>query len=223
MFTMSKGWERFFHLVTYLCQGSSYLHPRGYAILHRQHHAYSDTDRDPHSPRNHTNPFSMMLATRHRYDAYAYHLEDPDPRFDGGYPQWPLIDKLGQSWIGRLTWVGLYTAYYVYFATEWWMWLLLPIHFVMGPVHGAIVNWCGHRYGYQNYDNRDDSKNTLIADIVTLGELFQNNHHKFGMSPNFAVRRFEIDPCYQVMRVFAALGIIDLGKRPQRMRYASSR
>jgi hypothetical protein len=38
------------------------------------------------------------------------------------------------------------------------------------------------------------------------------------MSPNFAARWFEIDPAFQVMRVFAALGIIDM-KGAQRMRY----
>ena len=81
----------------------------------------------------------------------------------------------------------------------------------MGPIHGAIVNWCGHRYGYKNFDNGDQSRNTLILDFLTVGELFQNNHHKFGQSPNFAVRWFEIDPTYQVMRVLAWLGIIDFG------------
>ena len=90
------------------------------------------------------------------------------------------------------------------------MFALLPIHYVMGPVHGAIVNWCGHKYGYRNFENGDDSRNTLPFDFLTAGELFQNNHHKFGMSPNFAVRRFELDPSYQVMRLFAALGIIDM-------------
>jgi stearoyl-CoA desaturase (delta-9 desaturase) len=54
---------------------------------------------------------------------------------------------------------------------------------------------------------------------VTGGELFQNNHHKFSQSPNFAARWFEIDPSFQVMRVFAWFGIIDFGKRPQFARY----
>src|ERR1700712_1590697 len=96
-FTMSKGWERFFHLLTYVTQGSSFLSPRGYAILHRMHHAYSDTEKDPHSPENYANVFTMMLATKHRYDAFAYRREEPEPRFDGGFPDWPLIDKIGQS------------------------------------------------------------------------------------------------------------------------------
>src|SRR4029077_3576462 len=67
MFTMSKGWERFFHLFTFICQGSSYLNPRAYAILHREHHAFSDTDRDPHSPHTYPNLINMMLVTKKRY------------------------------------------------------------------------------------------------------------------------------------------------------------
>jgi stearoyl-CoA desaturase (delta-9 desaturase) len=219
MFTMSKGWERFFHLVTYASQGSSYLDPRGYAILHRMHHAYSDTPKDPHSPTNFSNVFSMMLHTKGRYDAYAYRREMPEARFDGGTPEWPALDKIGQFWPARIAWGVAYTAFYAHFVTAGWMWMLLPAHFIMGPIHGAIVNWCGHRYGYKSFDNGDDSRNTLIFDFVTLGELFQNNHHKFGMSPNFAARWFEIDPCYQVMRVLAWVGIIDLGDKPQSMQY----
>src|ERR1700733_192349 len=72
MFSMSKGWERFFYLCTYVAQGPSFLVPRAYAILHRMHHAFSDTPKDPHSPDNHPGLFSMMLATKHKYDDFAY-------------------------------------------------------------------------------------------------------------------------------------------------------
>src|SRR5579864_3712476 len=72
MFTMSPGWERFFYLFTFAAQGPSFLNPRGYAILHREHHAFSDTERDPHSPRFSTNVLTMMWKTKHRYDDYAY-------------------------------------------------------------------------------------------------------------------------------------------------------
>jgi stearoyl-CoA desaturase (delta-9 desaturase) len=219
MFTMSKGWERFFYVLTYLAQGSSLLVPRGYAILHRMHHAFSDTPKDPHSPRNHSGVMSMMVATRKRYHELAHREVQPEARFDGSYPEMPAIDRLGQSWVMRLVWVAAYSAFYLAFAKHAWQFALLPIHWVMGPVHGAIVNYCGHRFGYRNFDNGDDSRNTLVMDLVTWGELFQNNHHKYGMSPNFAARWFELDPTYQVMRFFAWIGIIDFGERVQMPRY----
>ncbi|MCC6725804.1 MAG: acyl-CoA desaturase, partial [Saprospiraceae bacterium] len=50
MFTMNKFWERFFHLTSYMAQGSSYLIPSAYAVMHRMHHTFSDTEKDPHSP-----------------------------------------------------------------------------------------------------------------------------------------------------------------------------
>lgn len=218
MFSMTKGWERFFYLFTYVCQGSSFLSPRGYAILHRMHHAYSDTPKDPHSPRNHWNPISMMAATRGLYHGFSHYEIEPEKKFDGGYPVWKALDDLGKSWFGRMAWVAGYSAFYFVFVTAWWQWLLLPVHFVMGPVHGAIVNWCGHKYGYKNFDTGDDAKNTLFFDFVTMGELFQNNHHEYGQSPTFAARWFEIDPTYVVMRVLNAVGIIDLGDKPQVMR-----
>lgn len=216
MYTMGPRTERVLHLLTYLVQGTSYLSPRGYAILHREHHAFSDTDRDPHSPHNFKDAVRMMLFTKTRYDDYAYERRLPEARFLGGYPEWKFVDKtLGQSWFMRIAWGVVYTGVYFVFATSPWQFLLLPIHFVMGPVHGAIVNWCGHKYGYQNFDNGDKSRNTLPVDVLTMGELFQNNHHKYGMSPNFAARRWEIDPTWQVMRVLAKLKIIEIAT-PQR-------
>jgi stearoyl-CoA desaturase (delta-9 desaturase) len=217
-FTFKKGWERFFHLLTYLMQGSSYLNPRGYAILHRMHHAYSDTERDPHSPLFYSNALSMMWATKKRYDDFAYNRVQPEARFDGGLPDWPALERVGQSWPMRMVWVLAYTSVYVVFAPSLWWFLLLPAHYIMGPIHGAIVNWGGHKYGYRNFESTDVSRNTLVFDFLTLGELFQNNHHEFAMSPNFASRKFEIDPTYPVILLLEKLGIIE-NLSPQRGRY----
>lgn len=212
MFTMSPGWERFFYLCTFFFQGSSFLTPRAYAILHREHHAFADTERDPHSPHIVPNPFVMMMLTKKQYDGYAYRRVEPEARFDGGYPEWPAVDRLAQNWAVRIAFGAAYTLVYVAFAPSWVWFLLLPAHFLMGPIHGLIVNWCGHKYGYRTFKGGDESRNTLPIDFITMGELFQNNHHKYGMSPNFAVRWFEIDPSYQVIRVLAWMRILDLGK-----------
>jgi stearoyl-CoA desaturase (delta-9 desaturase) len=209
-FTMSKRAERTFHFLTWLIEGPSYLNPRAYAILHRMHHAYSDTPLDPHSPIHQPNFFAMMWRTKVKYEDVKERRVAIEPRFDGGYPEWPLLDDKLSSMTLAVVWGALYTLFYIAFAPHWWLFLLLPFHWLMGPVHGAIVNWAGHKIGYRNYDSDDNSKNTLVFDVLTMGELFQNNHHKWGQAPNFAVRLFEIDPAYQIMRVFAWLGMIDL-------------
>src|SRR5712692_10261369 len=44
MFTMNRFWDRFFYLFSFIAQSPSFLVPRAYAILHREHHAFSDTE-----------------------------------------------------------------------------------------------------------------------------------------------------------------------------------
>ncbi len=212
-FTMSRRWERVFYAATWLTQGASFLSPRGYAILHREHHAFSDTPRDPHSPSFHKTLPAMMFHTKNRYRDLVKHRIEPEPRFDGGYPEWDALDRIADRWSTRIGFCVAYTLFYVAFAPSLIYFALLPFHFIMGPIHGAIVNWCGHKYGYRNFDCNDHSRNTLPFDFLTLGELFQNNHHKAATSPNFAVRWFEIDPTYFALRALAALNIVQFAHR----------
>jgi len=212
MFKMELFWERFFYLILLISQGSSFLNPRAYAILHRMHHAYSDTEKDPHSPHFFKDVFGMMIATKNMYMNYLQFKIQPEPAFQGNYPEWPIVDKIGNSWAWRIACGLFYIGFYVAFANHWWLYLLLPIHFLMGPLHGAIVNWCGHKYGYSNHDNDDHSKNSLPWDFLLMGELFQNNHHKKPNSPNFATKWWEFDPTYPVMKVLHWMRIIKIRK-----------
>ncbi|MFN6944875.1 MAG: acyl-CoA desaturase [Cytophagaceae bacterium] len=212
MFHLNKFWERFFHFLSYVLQGSSYLTPRAYGILHRMHHAYSDTEKDPHSPHFHKNVFSMMWETRKIYNNLVFREIQPEERFSKDLPEWKFIDDLGENVYSRIIWGLAYIGFYVAFASHWWMFLLLPIHFMMGPVHGAIVNWFGHKVGYANYDNNDQSKNSLYFDFIMLGELFQNNHHKHALRPNFSSKWYEIDPVYPIIKILAFLRILRLNK-----------
>lgn len=210
MFTMTPFWEKFFYIFSWLTQGSSYLNPRAYAILHRMHHAYSDTEKDPHTPHFFKEVFTMMMHTKKIYNDVLNKRVVIEEKFDRNFPEYPSIDKIADSWFTRIAFGILYTAFYVAFATHWWMFLLLPIHYLMGPIHGAIVNWAGHKYGYRNFNENDKSKNTLVLDFLMMGELFQNNHHHAGSKPNFASKWFEFDPTYPIMLLFNRLNIIKL-------------
>lgn len=217
MFTMNKSWEKFFYVFTWACQGSSYLSPRAYAVLHRMHHAYSDTPKDPHSPHHTENIFTMMWRTKDIYNDVLHYREIPEERFSKDIPDWATFDKIGDTRLARIGWGVFYILFYVlcisvfdFWGTHWAMYFLLPVHFLMGPLHGAIVNWSGHKYGYANFDNNDKSKNSLLLDFLMLGELFQNNHHKLPRRANFAVKWFEFDPTYPVVKILHYCRVIRL-------------
>lgn len=210
MFSMSKGWEKFFYLFTWIMQGSSFLNPRAYAIMHRMHHSYSDTKKDPHSPLYHREVFSMMWFTKMIYNGLTTGKIKPERKFDKNYPQWYFVDKYAETNYVRIAFGTLYFLFYFFFATHWWMFLFLPIHFLMGPIQGAIVNWSGHKYGYRNFNENDHSRNTLFIDFLLLGELFQNNHHHAAARSNFAAKWWEFDPVYPVIKVLDKMRVIRL-------------
>lgn len=211
MYTTSKNWERVFYFTTWIVLGSSFLVPRAYGVLHRMHHAYSDTDKDPHSPHFFKDIWRMMVHTAIIFRNFVKGKNIPEPQFTKAYlPRWDRLDKIGHHIITRLFFMTCYTTFYILFAPSYWYFLLLPVHFLMGPVQGAIVNWCGHKYGYSNYDNGDHSRNSSPWGVVLMGELFQNNHHHQKDNANFARKWFEFDLTFQLMRVLNSMGIIQL-------------
>ncbi len=212
-FSMSKPWERFFYIFAYVTMGSSYLSPRAYAIMHRLHHAYTDTPKDPHSPKYYPSIYSMMRQAAKVYSEIAAGRMEVEERFKKNVPDWPAMDKWAQSWTSRIMWGILYCAYYFFFAHSYWLYLLLPIHFLMGPVHGVIINWFAHKYGYTNFKLNNTSKNLLPVDFLMLGEAYHNNHHKYASSINFGVRWFELDPVYPVILFLNFLGIVKVKKQ----------
>ncbi len=212
-FTMKKGWERFFYIGSWVAQGSSFLSVRSYAVMHRMHHAFTDTERDPHSPSYSKNVFDMMWKT---YKVYAaiYHKTYPvEKQFLKNVPDWHAFERFAGHGLTRLSWAVAYTAFYIAFAPSAWFFLMLPFHYASGPVHGAIINWYAHKYGYENYKMDNTSENLLHVDFLMLGESYHNNHHKHPSSINFGVKWHELDPVYPVIRLLNKLRIIRIAKQ----------
>lgn len=215
-FKMNRTWQKIFYVFTYIAQGSSYMSPRAYAIMHRMHHAYTDTEKDPHSPQFSKNVFSMMWRTRKFYNDIFYGNMMVEERFLKNLPDWPSFDKWANSMWSRTLWVAVYIALFVSFAiifgSSWWFLLLLPVVITMGAFHGAIINWYAHKYGYTNFKLRNTSQNLFSLDIFMLGESYHNNHHKRPGSINFGKRWHELDPVYPVIRLLNWLKIVKIVK-----------
>ncbi|MGN7820911.1 acyl-CoA desaturase [Chitinophaga varians] len=214
-FTMNKGWERFFFIFTYITQGSSYMSPRAYGVMHRLHHAHTDTELDPHSPSYSSNIFSMMWDTRTVYQQVLHGKMEVEPRYTRNLPEWGWFDRFANSALSRLLWVAAYVLFFIVFATNPYQYLLLPIIVTMGAFHGAIVNWFAHKYGYINFKLRNTAMNLLFVDVLMLGESYHNNHHKHPSSVNFGRRWFEVDPVYYVIRLLSFLKVIRLSHQPK--------
>ena len=210
LYSMHKIWERIFYLLTFLFQGSSFLHPAAYALMHRNHHRFADTNKDPHSPTIVNNIIDFNKNTLFEYRRLIKKFKNDDIKAND-VPRWPFLENLGELWIIRLTFISIYITLYLIYSPSIWYYCLIPIHIFMGPIHGFIVNWFGHKIGYRNFNNtNDDSKNTLYIDFLMLGELYQNNHHKMPLKRNFAYRWFEIDFGFFIAYILTKLKIINL-------------
>ncbi len=216
MFVMSRGWEKIRFVLTRLFQGSSYMSPYAYGALHRMHHAFADTDRDPHSPLFSANIIGMMGKTLREYRAILHDKVTLDPLFTKRLPQRRSFDRFAHSRssrIGRwiLYMVGL--SLLIYFGglpsrVYALLVVLVPLHILMWPIHGAIVNRFAHKIWYRNFKQSNTSTNLLPIDVLMLGEWLHNNHHGNPMRANFATKKWEFDPVYPVIVCMKRLGII---------------
>ena len=211
MFTMSKTIEKICFVLTWLFQGPNYLSAYGYGIMHRMHHDHADTEKDPHSPKYDKNLFHMMWRTKNNYQKFNNEYNKVDVKYTRNVPQWKLFDNFASSYFSRIVWSIIYLSFFYLYADYWWEWLLFPVVLCMAPIHGMIINWFAHVYGYVNFKVSDSSKNLFPFDFLMMGEGYHNNHHKHCGNPNFGgVRWHEFDPTYYIIVLLDKLRLIKL-------------
>jgi stearoyl-CoA desaturase (delta-9 desaturase) len=166
-----------------ICRGS----PIGWVYVHRLHHAYSDTDKDPHSPEilgfklfglghlqeKNFNKFIVKdLLTKEQLDINKYYV---------------LIVIL---YVLLLAIFNLEIAYFAW---------ALPV--VLVQLSQNSFNYFGHMYGYRNFDTDDTSTNNVFMFPFILGDAWHNNHHKNPALLSNKVKPFEIDPAASIINV----------------------
>jgi stearoyl-CoA desaturase (delta-9 desaturase) len=80
----------------------------------------------------------------------------------------------------------------------------------------ASINSIAHLFGYRRYDTSDNSRNNPLLALVTLGEGWHNNHHKYSHCARQGFAWWEIDITYYGLLFLQALRLIsDLKPVPE--------
>ena len=175
---------------------------------HRKHHALSDRDGDPHSPRDGawwSHVFWLAwtdgnAAEHHRRYAPDLLKEPVLVWIDRLFLFWHLLS--GAALLAAGYWVGGWTL-----AWSWLVWgLFVRLVFVLHATW--LVNSASHIWGYRNYATRDNSRNLWWVALLTYGEGWHNNHHAQPRAASNRHRWWEFDPTYLVIRLLAAIGLV---------------
>jgi stearoyl-CoA desaturase (delta-9 desaturase) len=184
--------------------------PLWWAGHHRDHHRFSDTPQDVHSPVQRGFWWShvgWILCAR--YDATPPHRMKDFARFPElrWLDRWHLVPAMGYAALLTLAFglPGLMWGFLVSTVLTW---------------HGTFfVNSLAHVMGRRRYPTRDDSRNSLLIALLTLGEGWHNNHHHYPSTANQGWFWWEVDVSYYALRALAAVGLVrDLRLPPAAVR-----
>lgn len=187
------------------------LDPKAWVVMHRMHHAHSDTPEDPHSPVN-VGILGIGLEQLRSYERVIRGLKKNDPTFTKHAHD--LDFEL--NWLNRTRrWYLPYLLHGLFAAMIavtglWFLGLAYFVGMMSHPFQGGMVNALGHAVGGRNFDTKDNSRNNLLVAWLIFGEGLQNNHHRYPKSAKFSFRAWEPDVGFGACLVFETLGLLTI-------------
>ena len=169
-------------------------HPVNWAAYHLKHHAHSDREGDPHSPREgfvHAHVGWLVKATPADRERYCKRLL--------GDPVVMFVDRTAVLWAV----VGLLVPY----ALDGWRGLLWggAVRIAFANHVTFAVNSICHLFGSRPFATRDESRNNWFIALLALGEGWHNNHHAFPSMAYHGIGRRQVDISGLVLRALVAL------------------
>ncbi len=186
--------------------------PLKWVAHHRQHHAFSDQDGDPHDSRR-------GLIYSHIGWMVGEKTETESPEFISRMTRDISTDPY-LVWLNKMSTIiilqaGLAGLLFLFGGWQWLVWgtflrLTLCYHFTW------LINSATHHYGYRRFKTTDNSKNNILTAILTWGEGWHNTHHAFDRCARHGVVWWEIDPTWMIIWTMEKLGIIwDVQRLPE--------
>jgi stearoyl-CoA desaturase (delta-9 desaturase) len=224
VFALTGGYHRYFShksfktsrffqfILAWMGASSAQLGPLWWASHHRHHHQHSDTEEDIHSPRRrgflwaHIGWLFCRKYARSELERVRDFAKFPEIRFVDRWHILPVLclafSLLFLGWILEAFAPGLGTT----------KWQMLMYGFFLSTVmvyHVTFaINSLTHMIGKQRFDNNDDSRNNLWLALMTFGEGWHNNHHRFPVSTRQGFYWWEIDITYYILKILSRFRIV---------------
>ena len=175
--------------------------PIDWVVTHRIHHAHTDADGDPHTPRDGRWWAHMGWILRGRaqqHGAAVMNRYAPD-----------LMKDRFHVLLNRVYWVPLTVLGVALLAFGGWAVLMWGVFFrVTYGLHVTwLVNSATHLWGTRRFHTADDSTNSWWVALLTFGEGWHNNHHAHPTSARHGLAWYELDVNWWGIRTLQLLGL----------------
>ena len=173
--------------------------PLWWAGHHRKHHRHADTERDVHSPSQHGFWWSHMgwITAADNFPTDMHEVRDL-----ARFPELRFLDRFDIL-------VPLVLAVTLFLAGGW---SFLVWGFFVSTVvlfHATcLINSLAHALGRRRYATDDDSRNSFILAVITFGEGWHNNHHRYPGSARQGFFWWEFDLTYYALFILARARVI---------------
>jgi stearoyl-CoA desaturase (delta-9 desaturase) len=192
--------------------------PLWWAAHHRNHHRNSDKPGDSHSPVQRGFWWAHMGWISSENNLPTDYSKVPDlakypelvwlNRFDLIVPMSALVILYFMGEVLHYTVPSLHTS-----GAQVLIWTLISQVFLY---HGTFaINSLAHVFGNRRFETEDDSRNNFWLALITFGEGWHNNHHKFPGLAHQGIMWWEVDFTYYILKVLEFFGIIwDVHRMP---------
>lgn len=186
--------------------------PISWVATHRIHHAHTDIEGDPHTPRDGrwwAHMGWILRGTAQKHDQETLLRYAPDLMQDRFY-----------VWLHKYYWVTMVVLGILLLVLGGWPMLMWGIFMrVTAGLHTTwLVNSVTHMWGTRRFSTRDDSRNSWWVALLTFGEGWHNNHHAHPTAARHGLVWYEIDVNWWCIRTLQLLGLaksIKLVRLPQ--------
>lgn len=162
--------------------------PLAWVAIHRQHHRSADKAGDPHSP--------YILGNWRAWFGF-WNLQKLDVKLINDLRKNKFQKFLHKHYLACLLLIN-----FVLLLINPWLVIFMyciPASLCLHSSSAIIV--IAHRHGYKSFEVNDESRNSWIASLITLGEGWHNNHHARPYDWNNQYKWWEFDVAAWIIRL----------------------